>query len=947
MKTCEKNALSLIDFSSKMENTFLFLHIFFTLQGMRTVADDKSPEAFALGEFIWKMLDLAKISLRPWRAFLSWSSLLHFFSIFILFFTWSVGTYAVEKSSSSRIHPLAMSPFTIKQTALCHAEQALANCQEFFRQNSDEKDSFRSCSLQEQAQEQLEPTIMACFDGMAKASLDTKESLIHVLDSFSQWKDMFRENIRNYAEFRKKVDTDIRLKVALVQGHPYYDPLLNPRMSLEELQNYSTLRLVPEMEKWQSQKKEEIVIQNYPFYKAGQMSRASWAEGPDYKAPIASPSLFSILESVADKQLRSLLCYKPKVRAAMLCYAGTWLSDQVLLAATPAWILQKAPKAVNLMKAYLGKRIQPSSQNLARQEIITRYEKVEPTLTEQNRNYFQWLQAHESGRLQGRHFRFLRFEQTAMKTLNDSTNNKPFVTAITNLGKNEFFADIQASLESLESQGMIKNLTYDYSIPKLQRPEMIAKTSDFKSGEFMYELTDPKFDHVVTLELQKAFKSANARFYHRAKDVVVASDHPENFFRGGLAPTSDNAALRSRYARSLKENQLVTHFDMAAADMLLKNFSDFRTLHRMFLQQARIEKILMDDATSVTGLKVQTLNIKAFEILRKKKTIPEIQKAFRQKFGITMQADDAANLIRYYELIDGFNPALRVERRNLVEFSKARFGAISVDHVGMGAKNSQATAIELSAVTNGSLDTAIENVRKGEQQLTANFKALNRQLRTAFASSLGRKFTFTHSGDDVGIIFTSAPWNKNFERVAYRGATTPEETGKVLHAISQTQQFLDYRIVFLGDDLWDASGGMMIGHGESLLKDISESLENSLLKFFQNEKELQAYLKNTMVTAQMKGTTSGYGDIQIMIYSKSDKVVDARFLEEIADQTNVSIQSLNAEIKESENMVSRYTKHPVIYYFQSGQQAIYNTTEKTFLEKTPSYSTPTRFPIPQ
>jgi chaperonin cofactor prefoldin len=265
----------------------------------------------------------------------------------------------------------------------------------------------------------------------------------------------------------------------------------------------------------------------------------------------------------------------------------------------------------------------------------------------------------------------------------------------------------------------------------------------------------------------------------------------------------------------------------------------------------------------------------------------------------------------------------------------------------MGAKNSQATAIELSAVTNGNLDTAIENVRKGEQQLTANFKSLNRQLRKAFASSLGRKFTFTHSGDDVGIIFTGTPWNKNFERTTYRGATSPEESGKVLHAVSQTQKFLDYRIVFLGDDLWDASGGLMIGHGENLLKEVSESLENRLLKFFQNEKDLQSYLKNTMITAQMKGTTAGYGDIQIMIYSQSDKVVDAQFLNEIANQTSVSIKNLNAEIKASENRVSQYTKHPMIYYFQPGQQTAYNSTEKTLIQSHPSYSNPSRYPIPQ
>ncbi len=930
-----------------MENTFPFFHTFFTLQGMKTVTDDKSPEAQALGVFIWrKCLEFAILSPRNIRATRKVFRPINSFTFCIFLLCWPTQNHAIETGSAPPVQPLLLSPLTLKQTALCHAEQALANCQDFFKKNPEEKESFRTCSLQEQAQEQFEPAIMACFEGMARGTLDTKEALMHVLESFSKWKQMFHKNLRLDANFRKKVDQDIRLKVALVQGHPFYDPLLNSRMSLDQLKNYPSLRLIPEMEKWENEQKTEIVYRNYPVYKAGQMSRASWAEGPNYSVPVSSPSLFSIVESIAEKELRSLLCYKPKVRAATLCYAGTWLADQVLLAATPTWILQKAPKAVSLMKAYMGNKIHPSSQNLARQEIIERYEKIEPTITEQNRSYFQWILAHESGKLKGRHFRFLRFEQTAMKTLNDSTNNKPFVTSITNLGKKEFFTDIQNTLEALESQGMIKNLSHDLSVPQIHLPEMIAKSSDFKSGEFMYELVDPRFDPVVSLELQKAFKEANARFYHQAKEVIVASDHPENFFRGGLATSADSAALRSRYARTLEENQLVTHLDMAATDALLKNFADFRTLHRLFLKQPRIAMRLMEDATSVTGMRVQTFNIKVFEILRKKKTIPEIQKAFRQKFGVNLQSDDAENLIRYYELIDGFNPALRVERRNLVDFSRAKFGAISIDHIGMGAKNSQATAIELSAVQNGSTETAIEYVRQGEQQLTLRFKKLNRQLRSSFKTSLSRQFTFTHSGDDVGVIFTQKPWNSDYNRTAYRGATLPEESGQILHSLAQIQDSLDYRIVFLGDDLWDASGGMMIGHGENFLKDFSESLESALLKFFDNEKDLQNYLKQTMITAQMNGTTVGYGDIQLMIYSKSEKNISQDFLQAIASQMNRTIAQLNNEIQTMEKIPSRYTTSPVLYYFQPEQQQIYHSIQKSVKIEKAAYVKPNQYPLP-
>lgn len=462
----------------------------------------------------------------------------------------------------------------------------------------------------------------------------------------------------------------------------------------------------------------------------------------------------------------------------------------------------------------------------------------------------------------------------------------------------------------------------------------------------MYELVDPKFDQVVSMELQKAFKSANARFYQRAKEVIVATDHPENFFRGGLSTTSDSAALRSRYARTLNENQLVTHLDMAATEALLKNFSDFRTLHRLFLEQPRIAMRIMEEAVSVSGVKVQTLNIKAFEILRKKKTIPEIQKAFHQKFGMTMQADDAGNLIRYYQLIDGFNPALRMERRNLVDFSRAKYGAISIDHIGMGAKNSQATAIELSAVQNINTESAVELVRQGEQQLTLKFKKLNQNLRTAFKSSLGRKFTFSHSGDDVGVIFTEKPWNDQFQRTSYRGSPLPQESGQILHSIGQTQHRLDYRIVFLGDELWDASGGRMIGHGENFLKEISEALENRLLRFFDNEKDLQEYLKQTMITAQMKGTTVGYGDIQLMIYSKSGKSVSQDFFQEIATQMSRSVALLNHEVRSTEKLVSQYTTSPILYYFQPEQQQIYHSAQKLLkIEKAP-YLNPARYPLP-
>lgn len=372
------------------------------------------------------------------------------------------------------------------------------------------------------------------------------------------------------------------------------------------------------------------------------------------------------------------------------------------------------------------------------------------------------------------------YENALMKPMNAELD-KDVVTSVTNFNKFNFQEEINRLIP-----GLRYDLYADYKSVRLAvhdeiTPELLAK-------------------------LEKVFATVNHRFRNdpEMRNVLRASDLEKNWFMMGLGYTADQAALAARVARDLPGPVRIAHFwDPAVRDVLNRKLTEFKKLHKDLLKDLKDSKLLVreDDWMS--------LHLDVFTAARKAKSVDQLKGSLGEYFPSFVMTDDIALKInRYARLADDFSPSMLVAKRESIAIHDAPYGAISLDFIGLGARNLKATAKALAL--GETLSQVVDLSREYEREVTREFEKQKAMVRAAIQNYLG-DVVINFSGDDGVVIL-----NRDL---------TIDELQELMNRLSALQDLPYFRMVHIDGESTKQMPGVLITHAENMEKEIREMLK--------------------------------------------------------------------------------------------------------------------------
>ncbi len=357
-----------------------------------------------------------------------------------------------------------------------------------------------------------------------------------------------------------------------------------------------------------------------------------------------------------------------------------------------------------------------------RSQLMTVYK--ERVFRDINQNK-EWIKAHQESR-EG-----LYFESTVseLKNLNDNIiKNNDLVTSLVNLRKEMEIEAITRFHESLGGEF-----------------GDIILYSDFKLIRYFIPIRNRELQQKYSVILKRIYADVDKKFKEKllSEGLVRVSDIEENWFELGLAESSDLAAVAARKAKDLGVLSLDTLFD-SVKSLLAKDLAEAKGLHAE-LSQNWVYAHLFDDGGGV-------INLKTIELYRKNRSPESFAKAITDYFNYELSVGTAAKFIQMFQLIDLFSPSLIIEERINTSVSNIAHGVISLDFIGLGAKNLQATSI--GVLSSNSIDEVLIRVRENEKEITKAFKSQQQLVRDVMKSFFGLEndLSISFSGDEGVII---------------------------------------------------------------------------------------------------------------------------------------------------------------------------------------------------
>jgi hypothetical protein len=344
---------------------------------------------------------------------------------------------------------------------------------------------------------------------------------------------------------------------------------------------------------------------------------------------------------------------------------------------------------------------------------------------------------------------------------------------------------------------------------------------------------------------------------------VRTEDLNQKWFHAGWGQTADQAIAASRYSRSSEVRAGAQDF----ADPKLQS-----ALAASLKEAQLTARVLAKELSPGGG----PMDSGYFDLVRKYKDNVELETAIKDHFGFTSVPEGVgARLRTYVSKVDEFSPGLYIPERRLASFTDAQHGGISVDFVGMGAKNLDATARALLGAKN--LDEALSNARAAERVVTRQFDFQRSRVMDTMGQTGGRavKVEAICSGDDcVGI--PSAPLSDTDKSRFVRNLATQGSPSS-------------YRVAFVNNKVLDAeSRGLLVTHGESLEKIMRQNLSGRL--------EPQR-IEGILIGADMQGGRPGEGNIRVLI-GRTPALKISNEERRILDQTlRRSIEQLNSDLR--------------------------------------------------
>ncbi len=681
----------------------------------------------------------------------------------------------------------------------CEIELKALDCDGLSKKYPEMQGTLKRCDLKSQCEQNTEYAKsgdLACLRGYKNALVDTGIALKDMAVSLGQfvegsW-DSFKANVKKRNEFIRQCDKSISCKRDLVKDDHRYNAL-----SDEKLGKYTAAFLYVEAE---DMKAYQSSLARAP----GKVSVRPEPRDEDTLTPDQKNKLSDLMAMVGGQlkeQYHKFSCYKPIMQTEMACYALGNVVDPTLLfglAFKGGRLAVAAGRAVKVgealeVEAGTAKSIGSlRSVRLTRENLMKDFLTYSPTTVAENE---KWIALAEKG--VNSKVRFLDVENSQLKVLNDTLKDKNLVTSLTNYHKKILFDRIEA-------------LKKDF--PNLK----IEQYSDFKSLRFAFSGEIPKD---LEGKLRKVFQDTNDEFaaYLKTEKIVRDTDAPADWFRAGLGQSAEQANIAARYSRQETANELQNY---AQAKITTELTSKLKAVESS-RQSLRSE---LAQTSMVDG---NTLHADVFDIVRKNAGNDKVlTDTLKQRFGLaTLPSSTVKNLRTYVKASDEFSPGIFVPKREVANLNDAAMGGFSADVIGLGASNMKGTAEALSRSKN--IDQVLEEARKAEKTVTAEFQAQKKYFEQAVRKSVAPgKLKTVCSGDDC-VAIAVKPLSETDKK-------------KILDNLADSAYSGKFRLAFISDGIADVSARNMLStHGESV------------------EKLLRASLNSVMEPRKMRGLTFG------------------------------------------------------------------------------------------
>lgn len=545
-------------------------------------------------------------------------------------------------------------------------------------------------------------------------------------------------------------------------------------------------------------------------------------------------------------------CFNPEAQTEMLCYGAYWAVVNVVapekLGAVAA---AKIPLAIKVLKGVAAARkgevvavdtvraaevVADTSKVVKLDSALGGTAEAQNTFIAENMNRIftstqeneAWIKVAEQVPAD-RPTKFFDIENSAMKKLNDTTDNKNLVTALTNKQKEIFFNDL-------------------HDLAKQYPDFEFLPYSDFKSVRLAVRpksasgFIPPRLNRA----LQDLFESTNQKFTQTLVDnkVVAASAKPQEWFRAGSGVTADQASLAARYSRSVDgENRMVGFGN----DQLKANLQATLNQAESYRRSLQISLGRTPVMEAVPGTTDMTLSRDAFEVARKAKSPSEVKEALALRTGANISDAQAQKILDYSKMVDEFSPSIRVARREVTTLEDATHGGLTIDFVGLGAQNSQATANAL--VRSKDVSGALMEARQHEGVVTRLLDDKKKNITEAIQKVLKEQnidAVIKVSGDDM-VIKPVKPLD-NATKV------------KIADALAQVENPSSIRMSSVSQNVTDGTArSVLAAQGESVEKTLRKALAGKI----PNQK-----LSQTMFMVDIDKTAAGTNQAKLIMSNR-------------------------------------------------------------------------------
>lgn len=738
--------------------------------------------------------------------------------LFILFATgyvpaWGFDFCLTYKNTACEDAPLLLKPIV----STCQYFKSKLKCDELRVELDIPKDKMKTCSPYEACNVfTTREDLQACSDAFE----DT-------IDDYKKIGEAFAKTHDNFAQ----CDKDLNCKRKLIEGHPTYE-----KMSDEELNRYTATYLYREGNDYRNAAQATKSHRNFTFRSSDHLAKNEPLQDLSNKPDSQSiEEIYKSTYNFFEKNMTHFACLAPKAQKQLVCYTALSLIDPLLalkvLRKTP-WLFKLVKSKVTPLTAVAQERrvlhvsdeVTTGIHQLNRSPFIDRFEMFEPTTETEN---LAWIKKANGPKTKTR--TFIDIENALMKFLNDNLKDKALVTSLTNFHKKIVFEEIE-------------KLSAKY--PQLK----LSPYSDFKSIRLAI---DGNMDANTIKAFEDALTTANKRFYESptVRGLVRESDLAgENWFRMGVGSTADEATTAARFSRTQNQVQLENFADPKVRAHYETALNDIKKLHAEVLSDFASTDLIVDSSLRKGSKAVSQT---ALDLVRKLDKPENLKAALIEQFKLEKLSDDAVKkLIAYARRSDEFSPGVYIPKREFVHYNDAIHGGVSIDFVGMGSRNLDATAQALDVARN--LDEALILVRQNEIAVTNALKEERAQVRGQMEQIYGEsgqsKIRTTCSGDDCSGVPLETPMS-DADRIRY-----VQNRAAMAAAKGNPSQ---YRVAFFQPGIASAEArGQIVAHGESL-----EKILRKKLSLIMDRRRLDGITFGV----DMLGTDVGRGQVRLIV----------------------------------------------------------------------------------